>query len=56
MLLFPDSFVLRVVDIPKLAQGTDMEHSDLLIPRDDLARVDSDLIRLLILSCGTMVE
>ena len=46
MRLLPDSFVLRVVDVPKLAQGTDMEHSDLLNLHNDLRWVDGDLIWL----------
>ncbi|KIM70587.1 hypothetical protein SCLCIDRAFT_101023 [Scleroderma citrinum Foug A] len=47
--LFPDSFVLRIVDIPELARGTAMEHSERLNLHDDLAWVDGDLIRLLVL-------
>ncbi|KAI6029682.1 glycosyltransferase family 32 protein [Pisolithus microcarpus] len=47
--LFPDSFALRIVDIPTLARGTAMEDSRLLQLNDAKAWVDGDLIRLLIL-------
>ncbi|PPQ78606.1 hypothetical protein CVT25_010570 [Psilocybe cyanescens] len=46
---FPDSFALKVVDIPALAKGTELEGSDLLTRKDAKAWVDGDLIRLLLL-------
>ncbi|KAJ6620707.1 glycosyltransferase family 32 protein [Mycena sp. CBHHK59/15] len=46
---FPDSFALRVVDIPTLARDTDLEGSGLLTQKDTKAWVDGDLIRLLLL-------
>lgn len=46
---YPDSFALRVVDIPSLAKGTALEGSNLLILEDARAWVDGDLIRLLLL-------
>ena len=46
---FPDAFALRVVDIPTLAKGTELEGSDLLTRKDTKAWVDGDLIRLLLL-------
>ncbi|KAJ6584637.1 hypothetical protein B0H19DRAFT_1105828 [Mycena capillaripes] len=46
---FPDSFALRVVDIPSLAQGTALADSPLLVQKDKKAWVDGDLIRLLLL-------
>ncbi|KAJ6599010.1 glycosyltransferase family 32 protein [Mycena vulgaris] len=46
---FPDSFALRVVDIPDLAHGTPMEGSPLLAQKDAKAWVDGDLVRLLLL-------
>ncbi|KAJ6466355.1 glycosyltransferase family 32 protein [Mycena sanguinolenta] len=46
---FPDSFALRVVDIPSLARGTDLEGSPLLVQKDKKAWVDGDLVRLLLL-------
>ncbi|KAJ7982785.1 glycosyltransferase family 32 protein [Mycena polygramma] len=46
---FPESFALRVVDIPSLARGTELEGSPLLVQKDAKAWVDGDLIRLLLL-------
>ncbi|KAJ7126517.1 glycosyltransferase family 32 protein [Mycena crocata] len=46
---YPDSFALRVVDIPSLARGTDLEGSPLLVQKDKKAWVDGDLVRLLLL-------
>ncbi|KAJ7202847.1 glycosyltransferase family 32 protein [Mycena pura] len=46
---FPDSFDLRVVDIPTLARGTYLEGTALLVQKDNKAWVDGDLIRLLLL-------
>jgi hypothetical protein len=46
---YPDSFALKVVDIPYLAKGTELEGSYLLIKKDARAWVDGDLIRLLLL-------
>ncbi|KAF7296518.1 Glycosyltransferase family 32 protein [Mycena chlorophos] len=46
---YPDSFSLRIVDIPSLARGTFLEGSDLLVSKDKKAWVDGDLIRLLLL-------
>ena len=46
---YPDSFALKVVDIPSLAKGTELEGSDLLMQSDARAWVDGDLIRLLLL-------
>ena len=46
---YPDSFALKIVDIPSLAKGTELEGSDLLIQKDSRAWVDGDLIRLLLL-------
>ncbi|KIJ61871.1 hypothetical protein HYDPIDRAFT_30939 [Hydnomerulius pinastri MD-312] len=47
--LFPDSFTLRVVDIPTLAKGTAMDGSKLLNLNDKKAWVDGDLVRLLVI-------
>jgi len=46
---FPDAFALKVVDIPALAKGTELEGNDLLTRKDAKAWVDGDLIRLLLL-------
>ncbi|CAK5264153.1 unnamed protein product [Mycena citricolor] len=46
---YPDSFALRVVDIPSLAQGTPLQGSPYLVQKDKKAWVDGDLIRLLLL-------
>ncbi|KAJ7725323.1 glycosyltransferase family 32 protein [Mycena metata] len=46
---FSNSFTLRVVDIPTLARGTDLEGSPLLVQKDKKAWVDGDLVRLLLL-------
>ncbi|EGO03770.1 hypothetical protein SERLA73DRAFT_175405 [Serpula lacrymans var. lacrymans S7.3] len=45
---FPDSFELRVVDIPALAKGTPMDGSGLLQSNDKKAWIDGDLVRLLV--------
>ena len=47
--LYPDSFLVKVVDIPRLARGTALEGNELLEWRDQKAWVDGDLIRLLVL-------
>ena len=47
--LYPDSFLVKVVDIPRLARGTALEGNELLEWRDQKAWVDGDLIRLLLL-------
>ncbi|KAH7925113.1 hypothetical protein BV22DRAFT_1011960 [Leucogyrophana mollusca] len=47
--LFPDSFTLRVVDIPELAKGTAMDGHKLLDLTDKKAWVDGDLVRLLVI-------
>lgn len=46
---YPDSFKLDVVNIPTLAQGTELQDSPLLGRKDAKAWVDGDLIRLLLL-------
>ncbi|PFH48714.1 hypothetical protein AMATHDRAFT_149282 [Amanita thiersii Skay4041] len=46
---YPDQFQLRIVDIPKLAQGTPLAGTALLSRTDKKAWVDGDLIRLLLL-------
>ncbi|KAH7887059.1 glycosyltransferase family 32 protein [Phlebopus sp. FC_14] len=47
--MFPDSFALRVVEIPSLARGTAMDGSSLLQLNDKKAWVDGDLVRLLVI-------
>ncbi|KAF8155811.1 glycosyltransferase family 32 protein [Crassisporium funariophilum] len=46
---YPDAFATKVVDIPSLAKGTELEGSELLTRKDAKAWVDGDLIRLLLL-------
>ena len=46
---YPDSFALRVVDIPTLARGTELHGSELLKLKDQKAWLDGDLLRLLLL-------
>jgi len=46
---YPDSFALRVVDIPMLAAGTPLDGSDRLKMNDKKAWLDGDLLRLLLL-------
>ncbi|KAF8627348.1 hypothetical protein AX15_004418 [Amanita polypyramis BW_CC] len=46
---YPAQFEMRVVDIPSLARGTELEGSALLKVADSKAWVDGDLIRLLLL-------
>ncbi|KAF9020979.1 glycosyltransferase family 32 protein, partial [Hymenopellis radicata] len=46
---YPESFALKIVDIPSLAVGTELENSPLLSRKDKKAWVDGDLIRLLLL-------
>jgi hypothetical protein len=46
---YPQAFALRIVDIPKLAVGTELEGSSMLESKDKKAWVDGDLIRLLLL-------
>lgn len=47
--LFPDSFLLGIVDIPELARGTPMEGHRFLNLEDKKAWVDGDLVRLLVI-------
>jgi len=47
--LYPHSFLVKVVDIPRLARGTALEGSVLLERTDRRAWVDGDLVRLLVL-------
>ncbi|EIW78511.1 hypothetical protein CONPUDRAFT_108463 [Coniophora puteana RWD-64-598 SS2] len=49
MATFPDSLILRIVDIPDLSRGTAMENSPLLNLEDAKAWVDGDLVRLLVI-------
>lgn len=46
---YPDAFALKIVDIPMLARGTELEGSPMLNTKDSKAWVDGDLIRLLLL-------
>lgn len=46
---YPDAFALKIVHIPELARGTELEGSKLLTSKDAKAWVDGDLIRLLLL-------
>ncbi|KAJ7750991.1 glycosyltransferase family 32 protein [Mycena maculata] len=46
---YPESFALRVVDVPALARGTALDGSGLLVSKDAKAWVDGDLVRLLLL-------
>ncbi|KAL0960106.1 hypothetical protein HGRIS_011748 [Hohenbuehelia grisea] len=46
---YPAAFALKIVDIPSLAQGTELQGSPLLKSKDAKAWVDGDLIRLLLL-------
>ncbi|KAK0186537.1 glycosyltransferase family 32 protein [Armillaria mellea] len=46
---YPDAFALKIVDIPALAIGTELEGNELLHRKDEKAWVDGDLIRLLLL-------
>jgi hypothetical protein len=45
---FPESFELRIANIPTLAKGTALEGSRYLSRQDPLAWVDGDLVRLLV--------
>ena len=47
--LYPHSFLVKVVDIPRLARGTALERNEVLETHDQKAWVDGDLIRLLVL-------
>jgi len=47
--MYPNSFVMRVVDIPDLASGTALEGSPLLKSNDKKAWIDGDLVRLLVI-------
>lgn len=49
LILYPDSFALRVVDVPTLARATVLNGSALLKMKDKRAWIDGDLIRLLLL-------
>lgn len=46
---YPESFALRVVDIPTLAKATELNGSELLKMKDKKAWLDGDLLRLLLL-------
>ncbi|PBK71423.1 glycosyltransferase family 32 protein [Armillaria solidipes] len=46
---YPGAFALKIVDIPTLAIGTELEGSELLRRKDEKAWVDGDLICLLLL-------
>lgn len=46
---YPESFALKVVNIPQMAKGTALDGSSLLVSKDTKAWVDGDLIRLLLL-------
>lgn len=46
---YPGAFELRVVDYDALAQGTELEGSELLRVKDARAWIDGDLVRLLVL-------
>ncbi|KAF9051431.1 glycosyltransferase family 32 protein [Panaeolus papilionaceus] len=46
---YPDAFALKIVNIPNLAKGTELDGSELLTRKDAKAWVDGDLIRLLLL-------
>ena len=46
---YPEAFALRIVKIPELAVGTELEGRALLSQKDTRAWVDGDLIRLLLL-------
>jgi len=46
---YPDAFELRIVDYDALAQGTELENSELLKVKDSRAWIDGDLVRLLVL-------
>ncbi|KAK1229979.1 hypothetical protein PQX77_006942 [Marasmius sp. AFHP31] len=46
---YPRAFALKIVDIPRLAVGTELEGSPLLKSEDKKAWLDGDLIRLLLL-------
>lgn len=47
--MYPNSFVMRAVDIPDLASGTALEGSPLLKTNDKKAWTDGDLVRLLVI-------
>ncbi|OAX42420.1 glycosyltransferase family 32 protein [Rhizopogon vinicolor AM-OR11-026] len=47
--MYPNSFVMRVVDTPDLATGTALEGSSLLKTDDKKAWTDGDLVRLLVI-------
>jgi len=47
--MYPNSFAMRVVDIPELASGTALEGSSLLKTNDKKAWTDGDLVRLLVI-------
>lgn len=47
--LHPHSFLVKVVDIPRLARGTALDGNELLERQDQKGWVDGDLIRLLVL-------
>ncbi|KAJ3507644.1 hypothetical protein NLJ89_g6187 [Agrocybe chaxingu] len=49
LIRYPDAFALKIVDIPALARGTELDGSELLTRKDAKAWVDGDLIRLLLL-------
>jgi hypothetical protein len=47
--MYPNSFVMRVVDIPDLARYTALDRSPLLKTNDKKAWTDGDLVRLLVI-------
>lgn len=46
---YPDAFTLKLVDLDKLARGTELQGSKLLELKDKKAWIDGDMIRLLVL-------
>ncbi|KAK0437784.1 hypothetical protein EV421DRAFT_1973198 [Armillaria borealis] len=46
---YPDAFAFKIVNIPTLAIGTELEGSELLCHKDEKAWIDSNLIHLLLL-------
>ena len=47
--LYPQAFLVKVADIPRLARGTALEGNELLERQDSKAWLDGDLMRLLVL-------
>lgn len=46
---YPDAFTLKLVDLDRLAKGTELEGSKLLKLKDKKAWIDGDMVRLLVL-------